>query len=61
MDNQSDLFVDATQQTFVDEIKRLKDLNQRLMAGAQELRDALDVVEFDDAWSKLFKLFKEST
>jgi hypothetical protein len=61
MDNQPDLFVDAAQQTLVDEIKRLKDLNQRLMAGAQELRDALDVVEFDDAWSKLFKLFKEST
>ena len=42
------------------EVVRLTDLNQRLMAGAQELRDATDTAEFDEAWSKLFKLFKEA-
>jgi hypothetical protein len=59
MDSQPDLF-DAAQQPLVDEIKRLTDLNKRLVAGAQELRDALDAAEFDNAWSKLFALIQES-
>jgi hypothetical protein len=42
------------------EVVRVTDINQRLMAGAQELRDAQDAAEFDAAWSKLFKLFKEA-
>jgi len=42
------------------EVVRVTDLNQRLMAGAQELRDATDAAEFDEAWSKLFALFKEA-
>jgi hypothetical protein len=58
MDNQPDLF-DVEQQPLVDEIKRLTDLNRRLVAGAHELRDAQDALEFDNAWGRLFKLFKE--
>jgi len=42
------------------EVVRVTDINQRLMAGAQELRDATDAAEFDEAWSKLFALFKEA-
>jgi hypothetical protein len=42
------------------EVVRVTDLNQRLMAGAQELRDATDAAEFDEAWNKLFALFKEA-
>ena len=42
------------------EVVRVTDLNQRLMSGAQELRDATDAAEFDEAWSKLFALFKEA-
>ena len=41
------------------EIERLKDLNQRLVAVAKELGAADDTHEWDDAWSKMCKLFKE--
>jgi hypothetical protein len=52
-------FVDAAQQPLVDEIKRLRDLNSRLVAVARELGAADDTHEWDDAWSKMCKLFKE--
>ena len=56
--NQQDLF-DVTQQPLVDEIKRLTELNQRLIAAAKELGYADDVHEWDDAWSKMCKIMKE--
>ncbi len=56
--NQPDLF-DVTQQPLIDEINRLTDLNQRLVAAAKELGYANDVHEWDDAWSKMCKLMKE--
>jgi len=59
MDNQSDLFTLVEAQTLNDEIKRLTDLNQRLVAAAKELGYADDVHEWDDAWSKMCKLIKE--
>ena len=59
MDNQPDLF-EAAQQPLVDEIKRLTDLNKRLVAAARELGAAEDVGEWDEAWSKIAKLFKEN-
>jgi hypothetical protein len=43
----------------IHEIKRLKDLNQRLVAAAKELGYADDTHEWDDAWSKMCKLMKE--
>jgi hypothetical protein len=52
-------FVDAAQQPLVDEIKRLRDLNLRLVAVARELGAADDTHEWDDAWSKMCKLLKE--
>jgi len=55
---QPDLF-DVTQQPLIDEIKRLTDLNQRLVAAAKELGYADDAHEWDDAWSKMCKLIKE--
>ena len=57
---QTDLF-DAAQQTLVDEINRLKDLNRQLVEAAKELMEAPDVAEWDDAHSKLAKIIKEST
>jgi hypothetical protein len=59
MDNQLDFFVTAQQQPLVDEIKRLSDLNNRLVDAAKELGAANDVAEWDDAWYKMCKLFKE--
>jgi len=56
---QPDLF-DVAQQPLVDEIKRLKDLNRELVAAARELGAAEDVAEWDEAWSKIAKLFKEN-
>jgi hypothetical protein len=56
--NQPDLF-DVAQQPLVDEIKRLTELNQRLVAAAKELGYADDVHEWDDAWSKMCKIMKE--
>lgn len=56
---QPDLF-DVAQKPLVDEIKRLKDLNRQLVAAAKELGAAEDVGEWDEAWSKIAKLFKES-
>jgi hypothetical protein len=56
--NQPDLF-DVAQQSLVDEIKRLTELNQRLVAAAKELGYADDVHEWDDAWSKMCKIMKE--
>jgi hypothetical protein len=53
-------FVDATQQPLVDEIKRLRDLNSRLVVVARELGAADDSHEWDDAWIKMCKLFKEA-
>jgi hypothetical protein len=44
----------------VDEIKRLTELNRQLVAAARELGAADDVAEWDEAWSKIAKLFKES-
>ena len=58
MDNQPDLF-DAAQQSLVDEIKRLKDLNRQLVAAAKELGAADDVAEWDEAWSKMAKLMRQ--
>ena len=55
---QPDLF-DVGQQSLVDEIKRLTNLNQRLMDAAKALGSADDVAEWDEAWSKIAKLFKE--
>jgi hypothetical protein len=43
------------------EIKRLTDLNKRLVEAAKELGYADDTHEWDDAWSKMCKLFKECT
>jgi hypothetical protein len=43
----------------IHEIERLKDLNQRLVIVAKELGAADDTHEWDDAWSKMCKLFKE--
>jgi hypothetical protein len=60
MDNQLDFFVAAQQQPLVDEIKRLTELNRKLVAAAKELGAADDVAEWDEAWSKMAKLFKES-
>lgn len=54
---QSDLFNNKAK--LEDEIRRLTDLNQRLMAVAKELGRADDSHEWDDAWSKMCKLFKE--
>jgi hypothetical protein len=45
--------------TIEQEIERLKDLNKRLVAAAKELGYADDTHEWDDAWSKMCKLFKE--
>ena len=59
MDNQSDLFTLVEAQTLNDEIKRLTDLNQRLVTVAKELGYADDTHEWDDAWSKMCKLMKE--
>jgi hypothetical protein len=42
------------------EIDRLTNLNERLVAAAKELGAADDVAEWDEAWSKMAKLFKES-
>ena len=56
---QPDLF-DAAQQRLVDEIERLTNLNERLVAAAKELGAAEDVAEWDNAWSKIAKLFKEN-
>lgn len=58
MNNQPDLF-DAAQQSLVDEIKRLTDINRQLVAAARELGAADDVAEWDDAWSKIAKLMRE--
>jgi hypothetical protein len=41
------------------EIKRLTDLNRRLVAAAKELGSADDTHEWDDAWGKMCKLMKE--
>jgi hypothetical protein len=43
----------------IHEIKQLKDLNQRLVTVAKELGAADDTHEWDDAWSKMCKLFRE--
>ena len=43
----------------IHEIERLTDLNKRLVATAKELGYADDTHEWDDAWSKMCKLFKE--
>jgi hypothetical protein len=43
----------------IHEIERLKDLNQRLVTVAKELGAADDTHEWDDAWSKMCKLFRE--
>jgi hypothetical protein len=43
----------------IHEIEQLKDLNQRLVTVAKELGAADDTHEWDDAWSKMCKLFKE--
>ena len=59
MDNQRDLFTLVEAQTLNDEIKRLTDLNQRLVLAAKELGYADDVHEWDDAWSKMCKIMKE--
>jgi len=56
--NQPDLF-DVTQQPLIDEIKRLTEINQRLVAAAKKLGYADDVHEWDDAWSKMCKIMKE--
>ena len=61
MDNQPDLFTLVEAQSLNNEINRLKDLNQRLVAAAKELMEAPDVAEWDDAHSKLAKIIKEST
>ena len=61
MDNQPDLFTLVEAQSLNSEIKRLTDLNQRLVAVAKELGAADDVHEWDNAWSKLAKIIKEST
>ncbi len=58
MNNQPDLF-DAAQQSLVDEIKRLTDLNRQLVAAARELGAADDVHEWDEAWSKMAKLMRQ--
>jgi hypothetical protein len=60
MDSQPDLFLASAQQPLVDEIKRLTELNRHLVAAAKELGAADDVAEWDEAWSKIAKLFKES-
>lgn len=59
MNTQPDLLTLVEAQPLNDEIKRLSDLNRRLVAAARELGAADDVHEWDDAWSKMFKLFKE--
>jgi hypothetical protein len=59
MDNQPDLFMTAAQQFLIDEIKRLTDLNQQLVAAAKELGAADDVHEWDDAWNKMAKLIRQ--
>jgi hypothetical protein len=46
--------------TVEQEIERLTDLNKRLVAAAKALGAAEDVGEWDEAWSKIAKLFKES-
>jgi hypothetical protein len=53
---QPDLFTLVEAQSLNDEIKRLTDLNQRLVAAAKELIAAPDVAEWDDACSKLAKI-----
>lgn len=60
MDNQPDLLTLVEAQPLKDEIKRLTELNRQLVAAAKELGAADDVHEWDDAWSKIAKLFKES-
>ena len=57
---QPDLF-DVAQQSLVDEINRMKDLNRQLVAAAKELMQAPDVAEWDDAHSKLAKIIKENS
>ena len=57
---QPDLF-DAAQQSLVDEINRLKDLNRQLVEAAKELMEAPDVAEWDDAHSKLAKIIRENS
>ena len=59
MKTQPDLFTLVEAQPLHDEIKRLSDLNRRLVAAARELGAADDVAQWDDAWSKMFRLFKE--
>jgi hypothetical protein len=49
----------ADQNSVVGEIKRLTDLNRRLVAVAKELGAADDAHEWDDAWGKMCKLMKE--
>ena len=56
---QPDLFTLVEAQSLNNEINRLKDLNQRLVAAAKELGYADDVHEWDDAWSKMCKIMKE--
>ena len=60
MSNQPDLFTLVEAQSLHDEIKRLSDLNIRLVAAARELIAAPDVAEWDDACSKLAKIIKEN-
>jgi hypothetical protein len=60
MVNQPDLFTLVEAQALNDEIKRLTDLNKRLVAAAKALGAADDVGEWDEAWSKIAKLFKEN-
>jgi hypothetical protein len=59
MKTQADLFTLVEAQPLLAEIKRLSDLNRRLVAAARDLGAADDVAQWDDAWSKMFKLFKE--
>jgi hypothetical protein len=59
MNNQPDLFTLVEAQALNNEIKRLTDLNKRLVAAAKELGYADDVHEWDDAWSKMCKIMKE--
>jgi hypothetical protein len=46
--------------TVEQEIERLTNLNKRLVVAAKALGAADDVAEWDEAWSKIAKLFKES-
>lgn len=57
---QPDLLTLVEAQPLNDKIKRLTDLNRQLVDAAKELGAADDVAEWDEAWSKIAKLFKES-